>query len=650
MSMRNPAPSRRSLRPLAESLETRQLLSSLSTVPSATVSGTDTKGDRWTLTLYGPGTLNVVDKNGTAFTPANQFTPDDINTITVSGTITAESRLVGKVTYVPASSDGRVFFQQLTINPTGEYGQLNPALVHPKASTPQNGIAAVDMPDFWLGDTSGLTPMPNATPPLNFPKSNFHSVTSTTGTTPFFLVGGINAPEGINVLRFGGVDTTFIPASGMSLDQTNQNNEFVINLGPPIAGGTSIIVNQVKTDAVPSTTSGSTAVNQQSVTFVVAGRINLFQANEIDGTTGTASNGTSLVPTQFAAPPLTPTQSPLLPGGTYLVSDVLSGSAVTTGQIGDIRIGNSATNFTAFALETDTFTPPPSVDPVTGPQVSNFFIGGQTHNVILVAPSGSRNVFFGQGMDNVFINTQFIQNLQANRDAIGSAVTVKRNIGNMVMGGDVTNTVIQSGYDQDLSAVANSPETSIQNVPVPAGGVFNGEAPPTIINRISNATLFNEASFSPLAHGGGAIHGRIAGNVTNSIISVSVDPNPSGIDNPGQFQNVTSKTFPFGAPENIVLPRGVLSLKVEGAVNNSAIQTGPNPLGLPAAAVYPNIAPTSAFFAKTVRVEHLPVIPPNVPEAPYPSPTPYHIGQRFLKGLFKKDNSVALPSHPARKK
>src|SRR5271157_1233641 len=262
MSMRKPAPSRRSLRPLAESLETRQLLSSLSTVPTATVSGTDSKGDRWTLSLYGPGTLNVVDKSGTAFTPANKFTPDDINTITVSGTITAESRLVGKVTFVPANSDGRVFFQQLTINNTGEYGQLNPALVHPRASTPQNGIAAVDMPNFWLGETSGTKP--TAT-------SNFHS--------GFFLAGGINAPEGINVLRFGGVDTTLTPASGMSLDQTNQNNEFVINLGPPIAGGTSIIVNQVKTDAVPPPT-GSTTVTQNSVTFLVAGRINLFQANE----------------------------------------------------------------------------------------------------------------------------------------------------------------------------------------------------------------------------------------------------------------------------------------------------------------------------------------------------------------------------------
>ena len=631
MSMRKPTPSRRSLRPLAESLETRQLLSSLSTVPSATVSGTDTKGDRWTLTLYGPGTLNVVDKSGNAFTPANQYTPDDINTITVSGTITAESRLVGKVTFVPTNSDGRVFFQQLTIDNTGEYGQLNPALVRPRASTPQNGIAAVDMPDFWLGDTSGLTPTA---------KSNFHSVTVGTVTTPFFLAGGINAPEGINNLRFGGVDTTFTPAVGTPLDQTNQNNEFVINLGPPIIGGTSIIVNKVITDAVPSTTAGSTAVNQQSVTFVVNGRINLFQANEIDGATGTG-----LVPTQFTPP--TSTSTSLLPGGTYLVSDAPATSGLTTGQIGDIRIGGNATNFTAFALDTDLVTSP-STDTVTGPQVSNFFIGGQTDNVILVAPSGSRNVFFGQGMDNVYINTEFIQNLQANRGAVGSAVTVKRNIGNLVMGGDVINSFIQSGYDQELSAVANTPATSVQGATVPAGGVFNGEAPPTIMNRISNA-VFNEATFSPLAHGGGAIHGRIAGNVTNSIFSVSVDPNPflpnpSETNNPGQFQNVTSKTFPFGAPNNIVLPRGVLSVKVEGAVNNSGLQQGTSPL------VDPNIAPTSAFFAKKVSVEHLPVIPPNVPEAPYKSPVPYHIGQRFLKGLFKIDKSVTLPTRPAGKK
>ena len=628
MSMRKPSPSRRSLRPLAESLETRWVLSSLSTVPTATVSGTDTKGDRWTLTLYGPGTLNVVDKNGNAFSPATKYTPDDINTITVSGTITAESRLVGKVTYVPANSDGRVFFQQLTIDNTGEYGELNTA-----PSTPQGLDSHRTVLPPWTCRTFGWETRVDVAPTTD---SNFHSVSD---RSPFKLAGGIDAPEGIDNLRFGGVDTTYTPNGGTPLNATNQNNEFVINLGPPIVGGTSIIVNKVITDAGSSTTSGTTTVFQDAVTFVVNGRISMFQANEIDGNTGTTSSGSALTPSQFT-PPSTQPQTSLLPGGTFLVSDV--GGGVTTGQIGDIRIGGNATNFTAMALDTDLFTFP-SADPVTGPQVSNFFIGGQTDNVILVAPSGSRNVFFGQGMDNVFINTEFIQNLQANRGAVGSAVTSKRPIGNMVMGGDVINTFIQSGYDQELSAVANSPVTSIQGVTVPAGGVFNGEAPPTIVNRISNAIL-NEPTLSPLAHGGGQIHGRIAGNVTNSIISVSVDPDPAGINPPGQFQNVTSNTFPFGSPNNIVLPRGVLTVKVEGAVNNSGLQQGTSPL------VDPNIPSTSAFFAKKVKVDRLPVTPPNVPEAPYPSPTRYHLGQRFLKGLFKVDNSVTLPTRSANKK
>jgi hypothetical protein len=223
----------------------------------------------------------------------------------------------------------------------------------------------------------------------------------------------------------------------------------------------------------------------------------------------------------------------------------------------------------------------------------------------------------------------------------------------MIIGGDVVNSLIQSGYDQDLSAVAETPITAVQGQTIPAGGVFNGEAPPTILNRVSNAQT-NQATFSPLAHGGGEIHGRIAGNVTNSIVSVSVDPNPSGISNPGQIEQVSSRTFPFGAPDNIVLPRGALSVKVEGTINNSAIQQGstgnPNPFGFTFPVVDPTIASNVAFFAKHVQVEHLPVIPPNVPQAPYPSPVKYGKGQSNLKGLFKIDKSVKLPRGPARHK
>ena len=41
-----------------------------------------------------------------------------------------------------------------------------------------------------------------------------------------------------------------------------------------------------------------------------------------------------------------------------------------------------------------------------------------------------------------------------------------------------------------------------------------------------------------------------------------------------------------------------------------------------------------------MNIDKGPAVPPNVPQAPYPSPVVYHTGQRFLKGLFKRDNSV----------
>ena len=78
----------------------------------------------------------------------------------------------------------------------------------------------------------------------------------------------------------------------------------------------------------------------------------------------------------------------------------------STGQIGNVRIGGNATNFTTFVTE----------DPITAvaaegqldAKISNFYIGGQTNNVLLVAPSGSRNISFGLGMDNVTINSDTI--------------------------------------------------------------------------------------------------------------------------------------------------------------------------------------------------------------------------------------------------
>ena len=53
-----------------------------------------------------------------------------------------------------------------------------------------------------------------------------------------------------------------------------------------------------------------------------------------------------------------------------------------------MRVGGNATNFTTFVTED-----PLNVAAAEGQldaKISNFYIGGQTNNVLLIAPSGSR--------------------------------------------------------------------------------------------------------------------------------------------------------------------------------------------------------------------------------------------------------------------
>jgi hypothetical protein len=239
---------------------------------------------------------------------------------------------------------------------------------------------------------------------------------------------------------------------------------------------------------------------------------------------------------------------------------------------------------------------------------------------MMIAPSGARNVSFGLGMDKTTINSLTIQSLRVNRDATNSSVTVSRSIQTLNIGGNVENTNIQAGYQQSLFAAtvfpSSSPFTS-------GGGVFFGDAPPSITNPVVSP---DTSLVEPLAQNGGTITGRIAGNIVNSVLSASVDPNPSGIG-ATEFSPKRAAIFPFGAAQNLYLPRGAINLKFEGTVDNST-----NPL-------LANGAPVNAaFFANSVHIKKGPVIPPNVPYQPFVAPTVYHVGQSTLKGTFKVDH------------
>jgi hypothetical protein len=158
--------------------------------------------------------------------------------------------------------------------------------------------------------------------------------------------------------------------------------------------------------------------------------------------------------------------------------------------------------------------------------------------------------------------------------------------------------------------------------------VFHGSPPATITNHeVSPDTQLLE----PYAQNGGHITGRIAGNIVNSVLSASVDPNPSGINTSNaSFEQQNTPLFPFGAPDNLVLPQGSINVKFEGTADNST-----NPL------VATSAPANAAFFANHVTIKKGPVIPPSVPYQPYRAPTIYHRGQVTLRGVFHVDHIPA---------
>lgn len=411
--------------------------------------------------------------------------------------------------------DGKVYFQNLR--------EFNGAAVGVAAL---NGIHVIDMPDFWLGRTS------------------------TEQTVAGVPAGQILIPDGVNTLRFGGADVTFTPPGGTPLDQNGRNDELVVALGLPRSWGTSIIIDKSISNAQPGT--GTAAATQNGVQFSVVGRVNTFQANEIVG-------DADLPPAALAA--VGGTQVFSTAGQEQNAAAVLEGQIV--GQFGFVQIGGNATNFT---VETDT-------------RVSNFYIGGETSNVILLAPDGARNIFFGKGMDEVTILTEVIMTLQANRGAIDSTVATVRPIGQMTIGGDVVGTQVLSGYDLGLSRVF-----ATQQLP---------QFPPPVIP-------------------GGAINQLlIAGDVVDSIFAASVDP-VDGI---------------WGNDNDLVLPYGKILGKLEGSVSNENV---------------PVENPDEAFFARTVKLQQGPIIPPTVPEEPFPNPGAKPTGSRVAEHL--------LPSDPVRRR
>ncbi|WP_435010511.1 hypothetical protein P12x_001781 [Tundrisphaera lichenicola] len=505
MSMRKHPGQSRAFRPSAEGLEGRKLL-------AATVTGMNTAGDVWTLKLSGKGTLQVLKQDDASGNPAPLNSASEIKSITISGTDPTTSRLTATVKKA-AGSTGEVFFQELN-------QQTNRSL-RAVGGVAGLGIKSINIPDFYLGVTDPTTSTSTGQPRAQ-----------------------INIPDGINSLRFGGVDTTafFGTDPTQSVTQDGQNDVFLVSLGLPSRIGTSIVINKSISSDQAGTTSSTGTTNsptQNTVIFDVAGRLNLFQANEIDGNT--------TIPPAAAS----------FNAGT-IVSSYPDPVNALTGAFGFIRVGGNATNFSA----------------VTNDRIANFYVGGEANNVNLLAANGSRNLYFGKGLDTTTILTHTIQNLFANRGAVNSRVVTDRQIGDIMLGGDATNSTFLSGYVQGLASVAGNVQQNINNL------------------QLSQAATIP----TPTAQANGNITAFVSGNVTNSVFAASDQP---------ISQLINSNDQTFGNPQDALLPLGKIEARVQGSIDNSTATPD---------------SPTTAFYAKSVKLTRGPVSPPRVVEPPLAPP------------------------------
>jgi len=486
--------------------------------------------------LIGPGAVSVTKQDGADGQPSALDSNTEINTITIAGTDPTKSRLIGTVVKGP-DGDGKVFFQT-----------LNKILSNAQSTTTGNGLLAVSMPSFWLGNTTPITSTSTSLPPAP----------------------SITIPDGTGTLQFGGVDTTHdqpsTPPSSATSDQAT------VSLGPPAHGGSTVIIDKsISSTAVvpPNSSTGATTPTtiQHGVVFEISGRLDLFQANEIDGDANTP-------PGQFSNFDSNATGF----GGTWVVSGTPGATTFfqnpqiiggLTGQIGNLRIGGNATNLTTLVYDTTGNS---------GAKIANFSIGGQTDNVMAVAGNGIRNMSFGQGMDHVQVYAHVINTIQANRGAIGSIVQSDRAISRLTFGGDVVNTNVLSGYGQNFSSV-------ISNI---TGAATISAFSPTPSPLPPSAQLS--------AGVGGGMTALVAGDVTNSVFAASVQPGATNAS--GQAE--------FGSPQDLKIGAGHIDAKVEGNIDNSSATPD---------------SPTTAFYAQRVNLSKGPVIPPSVPQEPFEGPT-----------------------------
>jgi hypothetical protein len=470
------------------------------------LTGQDREGNRWELTLTGPGQIIVTDA-----TPNDGVLDDDLNTIRLVGTDPKRSILTGTV-------------QQSARTATDSSQLPSFGLLRFNSLQAQQGVKTIILNGFILTDT--------ITPPGSIALSPAESFLNQTT--------GINLHGGVGRLDFEGIDARF-PAS---------ENPLPINIvigspTTPLKVRPSIRIDHIYNTSFDDTafsTTGSQTIptgplTTPTVRLVVNGSIQSFdvvsitQQPELPTLFQPINNGFLEVPTV------------LIPSNTasleyqFPIVGTTGRTSVQANSIGSIKVSGSATNVT-FSKSTQPFQ-----SSLTGlDSVGKAQFGGTTDAVAIDSRGNIGGLKFAKGLGNptgsdpnpIYLGHPASQNGYPASGLVGVQVVTEGNIGHIVVApsGQFLQTTqdpagIQSGLNGTTSYV-NRPGTALQSSLIATGGSIG---PVHIVGDLKNSEVKAGYNYYAAIGGSEGVSGKssigpakLRGNIVNSVVSASYRP------------------------------------------------------------------------------------------------------------------------------
>ena len=490
------------------------------------LTGEDRQGNRWQLTLTGPGQIIVTDT-----TPNDGSLDDDINTITLVGTSPTKSVLTGTV-------------QQSFRNAATTIELTNLGQVYFNSLVDLQGVKSIVLNGFVLTDT--ITPPGSAT--LSPAESALNQ------TTGIELLGGVSnlSFEGING-RFPTPNPANTTTVGLPTTMSSDPIEIVIgNSTTPLTIHPNIRIDHIdntvydNTAFVPDPSTGLISpgaiptgpLTTPTITFLVNGATANFDVVSISQ----QPNLSTLFPDSNASVLAIPAQ--YIPSDTaalqyqFPIVGTTGRTAVQTTAVKHIKASAGVTN-TTFSKSSQPFQ-----SSLTGlDSVGTAQFGGPTDAVAIDARGNVGGVKFAKGAGSptglsknpIYYGTPAASNGYPASGQVGVQVTTEGSIGQVVAAPSgqflQTNqdpTKIQSGLNGTTVYVSQPGQAVTQSL-ISAGGSI-GKV--NIVGDLTNSEIKAGYNYSAAITGTDAVSGttkvgpiKVRGNLVDSVVSSSVRPN-----------------------------------------------------------------------------------------------------------------------------